>query len=50
MFFIYVRVIFDGFEEGDFLVLDLGGINFRVFKILFEDGKVNMESEIYFLV
>ncbi|PFX32387.1 Glucokinase [Stylophora pistillata] len=43
----YVRAIPDGSEVGDFLALDLGGTNFRVLKISVEDGKVNMESDIF---
>lgn len=50
MFLIYVRVIFDGIESGDFLVFDLGGINFRVLLIfIYLGGEVKMVSDIYFL-
>lgn len=38
MFFIYVRVILSGLEFGDFLVVDFGGINFRLLLIFIWNG------------
>ncbi|KAM4749480.1 hexokinase-3 isoform 1-T2 [Rhinophrynus dorsalis] len=44
----YVRSTPDGTEKGDFLVLDLGGANFRILRVKLDSpGGVEMESEIY---
>ena len=47
MLLTYVRAIPDGSEQGDFLALDLGGTNFRVLLISFDNGEVKMKSEVY---
>ena len=47
MLLTYVRAIPDGSERGEFLALDLGGTNFRILLISIDNGKVEMESEVY---
>uniref|UniRef100_A0A6I8SJY8 hexokinase n=1 Tax=Xenopus tropicalis TaxID=8364 RepID=A0A6I8SJY8_XENTR len=44
----YVRSTPDGTERGDFLVLDLGGAQFRILHVELKDSaKVEMESQVY---